>query len=198
MKTSVAILAGGRSRRMGRDKALLPLGGATVIERVATAASPLSDEQFIVADESAPYAFLGLPVVQDLRKSSGPLGGLQTALHHTKQPNVCLLACDLPFLTTEFLRYLGTRLGGHQAVIPRSHSRPQPLCAFYSASCLTPVESALAKNDLRMDAFHDSVAVKYVEQRDWEAYDPHGTLFANMNYPEEYQRARELLTKLGL
>jgi molybdopterin-guanine dinucleotide biosynthesis protein A len=195
VETSVAILAGGRSRRMGRDKALLPLGGATVVERVAAAAKPLSDEQFVVANERAPYEFLGLPVVEDIRKSAGPLGGLQAALHYAKRPVVCLLACDLPFLTTEFLRFLSTLIGGHQAVIPLADSRPQPLCAFYSVSCLTAVENALEKNDFRMDAFHESVEVRFVEHRDWGVYDPDGTLFANVNHPEDYERARELLAK---
>ena len=198
METSVAILAGGRSKRMGRDKALLPLGGASVIERVATAAKPLGDERFIVADESAPYEFLGLPVFQDISKSKGPLGGLQTALHHATNPILCLLACDLPFLTTQFLLYLESQLGGHQVVIPISDDGRQPLCAFYSASCLTSVENTLLTNDFSMNAFHDAMDVKFVEHREWREYDSHGALFANINCPEDYDRAQDMVAKFGI
>ena len=183
---------------MGRDKALLRLGGATVIERVAAAAKPLSDERFIVADESAPYQFLGLPVVRDLKRSTGPLAGLQAALHHATNPIVCLLGCDLPFLTTEFLRYVEAQMGGHQAVIPRSNSDLQPLCAFYSTSCATSVRNALSTNDFRMNAFHAAVDVKFIEHRDWREYDSHGALFANMNSPEDYEKAQDLVAKFGI
>ena len=183
---------------MGCDKALLQLGDSTVIERVTAAAQPLSRERFIVADENEPYEFLGLPIIRDLRKSAGPLAGLEAALRHAASPVVCLLACDLPFLTTEFLQHLETRIGAHQAVIPRSDSGMQPLCAFYSTSCETAIEHALAKNDFRMNAFHDAVDVTFVEHRDWTRYDPHGVLFANLNSPEEYEKAKDLAAKLGI
>ena len=177
---------------------MLQLGGVTVIERVAAAAKPLGNERFIVADDGAPYEFLGLPVVRDRRKSAGPLGGLQAALHHSKNSIVCLLACDLPFLTTEFLRYLKAQLGDHQAVIPRLDGDLQPLCAFYSTSCATSVENALSTNDFSMSALLDRVDVQFVEYRDWREYDSHGSLFANVNSPEDYDRAHDLVERFGM
>ena len=94
----VAVLAGGQSRRMGRDKALLQLGDQTLIERVLAAAHPLGYPRLIIGDPAA-YAHLGLPVHPDRHPGLGPLGGLYTALSTTDAP-VLLLACDLPFLTS--------------------------------------------------------------------------------------------------
>ena len=135
----VAVLAGGQSRRMGRDKALLPLGGQTLIERVLAAAHPLGYPRVIIGDPTA-YAHFGLPVHPDRRPSLGPLGGLYTALSTTATP-VLLLACDLPFLTPDFLRHLVNRRGPHQAVVPHTATGLQPLCALLRAVLLSRCRS---------------------------------------------------------
>ena len=116
----VAVLAGGQSRRMGRDKALLPLGDQTLIERVIAAARPLACPCFIVGDP-ATYAHLGLPVHPDRHPGLGPLGGLHTALGATGAP-VLLLACDLPFLTPDFLATSST---GADRIKRSCPTRPQ-------------------------------------------------------------------------
>ena len=191
----MAILAGGASRRMGRNKALLELGGMTVIERIVAASQPLSNELFVVADDREAYAFLDLPIVGDIRKGGGPLAGLHTALSHASLPVIGVLACDLPFLTTNFLCYLKSRLGSFEAVFPRAADRLQPLCAFYTVTCLEAVEAALLRDDLRMDAFHDDVNLKILEPIEWKEYDPEGTLFANINSTSDYDRARTWLAQ---
>ena len=184
----VAVLAGGQSRRMGRDKALLPLGGQLLIERVLAAARPLAYPGLIVGDPAA-YGHLGWPVLPDCRPGCGPLGGLYTALGTTAAP-VLLLACDLPFLTPAFLRYLVDRRGPHQAVVPHTAAGLQPLCALYEPSCMAAVKAAMQADQLGMRRLLSNLSLDLVREKDWRPYDEHGLLFANLNAPAEYQRAR--------
>ena len=191
----VAVLAGGQSRRMGRDKALLPLGGQTLIEHVLAAARPLGYPRVIIGDPTA-YAHLGLLVLPDLRPKLGPLGGLYTALSTTTAP-VLLLACDLPFLTPEFLRHLVNRRGP-QAVVPYTDAGLQPLCALYEPSCLAAVETAIQADQLGMRDLLNNLSLDLVKEKDWRPYDEHGLLFANLNAPAEYERAQAALLKSGI
>ena len=192
----VAVLAGGQSRRMGRDKALLPLGGQTLIERVLTAAHPLGYPRLVVGDPAA-YAHLKLPILPDHRPKLGPLGGLYTALSTTAAP-VLLLACDLPFLTPDFLRHLVGRRGPHQAVVPHTATGLQPLCALYEPSCLAAIEAAIQADQLGMRDLLSNLSLDLVREKDWRPYDERGLLFANLNAPAEYQRAQAALLKSGI
>ena len=192
----VAVLAGGQSRRMGRDKALLQLGGQTLIERVLAATRPLGYPCAIIGDPSS-YAHLGPPVHSDRRSGLGPLGGLYTALSTTATP-VLLLACDLPFLTPEFLCHLVERRGPHQAVVPHTATGLQPLCALYEPSCLAAVEAAIQANQLGMRDLLSNLSLDIVKEKDWRPYDERGLLFANLNAPEEYERAQAALLKPGI
>lgn len=192
----VAVLAGGQSRRMGRDKALLPLGGQPLIERVIAAASPLGCPYLIIGDPSS-YSHLKLPVLPDHRPGLGPLGGLYTALSTTAAP-VLLLACDLPFLTPNFLRHLVNRRGPHQAVVPHTAAGLQPLCALYEPSCLAAVQAAIQADQLGMRDLLNNLSLDLVKEKDWQPYDEHGLLFANLNAPAEYERAQAALLKSGI
>ena len=192
----IAVLAGGQSRRMGRDKALLPLGGQTLIERVLAAAHPLAYPRLIVG-APATYAHLGLPVLPDRRPKLGPLGGLYTALDATAAP-VLLLACDLPFLTPGFLRHLTDQRGPQQAVVPHTAAGLQPLCALYEPSCLAAVEAAIQANQLGMRDLLHNLSLDLVREKDWRPYDECGLLFANLNAPAEYERAQAALLKPGI
>jgi|APSaa5957512622_1039677.scaffolds.fasta_scaffold28188_1 molybdopterin-guanine dinucleotide biosynthesis protein A len=194
---AVAILAGGNSRRMGRDKARLELGASTLLERVLAATVPLAIPCILIANDSGPLAHLERPVYPDLRPGSGPLGGLLTALTVAPSSSVLLLACDLPFITTPFLRFLLQALGTHQAVVPRSSDGLQPLCAVYTRSCLPTIESTLNRGDFRISSFLADIDALILTRDRWQAFDPQQLLFTNLNTPEDYQRAQELLREEG-
>ncbi len=181
---------------MGRDKALLPLGGQALIERVLAAVRPLAYPCLIIGDHAA-YAHLGRPVHPDRCPGLGPLGGLYTALSTTAAP-VLLLACDLPFLTPDFLGHLADRRGPHQAVVPYTATGLQPLCALYEPSCLAAVEAAIQADRLGMRDLLGNLSLDLVREKDWRPYDERGLLFANLNAPEEYEQAQAALLKPGI
>ena len=139
----------------------------------------------------------GCPSIPTATPGLGPLGGLYTALAATAAP-VLLLACDLPFLTPDFLRYLADRRGPHQAVVPYATAGLQPLCALYEPSCLGAVEAAIQADQLGMRNLLSNLSLDLVREKDWRPYDERGLLFANLNAPAEYERAQAALLKTGI
>ena len=183
---SVAILAGGQSRRMGTDKALLPLDGIPLIERVLATTRPLAVPHVLIANNPS-LDYLDIERHPDVRPNHGPLGGLYTALSTITTPAVLLLACDQPFLTTEFLRFLAANLLNHQALVPTDAQGQHPLCALYSRSCLPLALAALTVKQLRLQAFLTRLDVRFMDFSRWHHFDPEKKLLANVNTPEEYR-----------
>ncbi len=203
--TSVVILAGGTSRRMGRDKAFIELDGRPVIQRVLERARELSPDVIIVTNSPEAYAPLGTRIVGDIYPGKGSLGGLYSGLQAADHDHVVALACDMPFLNTELLRYLISLGPGYDVVIPhakdpsgKSASKPRfhgliarevdlhPLHAVYAKSCLAPIHARLMANDLRIIGFLDAVHVRVVEEEEIDPIDSRHMSFFNMNTPEAY------------
>jgi molybdopterin-guanine dinucleotide biosynthesis protein A len=191
----VAVLAGGQSGRMGREKTRLRIGGRSILERILAAAAPLNAPCILIANDPAPFADLGLAVYPDLRPGLGPLAGLHSALSRPGSIAVLLLAGDLPFLTHPFLQFLVDHLEAHHAVVPRGPDGLHPLCAVYRQECLPAIERALDRGDLRMTSFFGEVDLRFLEPDEWKSFDPHGGLLTNVNTPEEYRRAQELASR---
>lgn len=166
------VLAGGRSSRMGRDKALLDWHGRTLLEQVAgTVREAVGNVTVIGAPER--YAHIGLRVIADAVPDCGPLGGLLTALRDASTDRVLLTACDMPFLTAALLRELAQTAG--LIVVPDT-GRLHPLCAVYGRSLLPAVESAVQDRRLRM---HDLLAGPVTR------LPASPDLLANLNTPED-------------
>src|SRR5438094_1828 len=113
---SAVILAGGNSRRMGTDKALLVLQGRSLIGTIVDRVRMITDEIWISANDQFKYEFLGLPVIQDVYQGQGPLAGLHSGMRHTGRPLVLLLACDLPRVGEPLLRNLVANLGDSRII----------------------------------------------------------------------------------
>ena len=189
---AAAILTGGHSCRMGRDKALLQFGPSTLIERVITAVTPVADELLLITRQSDDFADLGLPTHADLHPDLGPLGGLYTALKKSSATALFLLPCDLPFITSDFLRFLLRQLDDHQAVIPHNAQGLQPLCAVYTPACLPAIEAALAADRLSIRALQDDIDAHILPADEWRHLDPQELLFMNINTPADYEHARQI------
>lgn len=194
---SIAILAGGQSKRMGQDKAFLPVGTGPVIERVLQMVQPLSDDLFISTNSPDKYEKYGLRLVGDIYPDKAALGGLFTAIHAAQYHNVLVVACDMPFLNAELLRYLITLADSADVVVPMiDPPQPETMHAVYSKVCLKSIESRLLQNRLKIIGFFDDVTVRYVERSEIEKFDPHFHSFINMNTPEEWEQVQKIAKQI--
>ena len=172
------VLAGGRSSRMGRDKALLIWQGSTLLESAARKVRQAAGSATIIGDPEH-HGHLGFPVVADRITGLGPLGGLHTVLSTTPADWNLVVACDMPYLTVEVLEALLAQIGACDAVVPRSlEGRWEPLCAVYHRRLAAAVEAALDRKSLKMQDF-----VAQVDALAWSA--PDSSMFANWNSPHE-------------
>jgi molybdopterin-guanine dinucleotide biosynthesis protein A len=192
---TLAIQAGGESRRMGSDKALLPFLGQPLILRVLSRLAGIADEILVTANQPEKYRFLGLTPIPDLLPGKGALGGVFTALSSASHPYVAIVACDMPFASPELFAYelITLRETGADVAIPRSEAGTEPFHAIYRRdSCLPHVRSALEAGKQRVDAWFDEVNIRYLERDELEAYTPQGMAFLNINTIEELRAAVEL------
>lgn len=190
---SVLILAGGASTRMGQNKALALLLGIPLIERVAAAARQLTDDILLVTNEPAPYAKLGLPSVADAQPGIGPLMGLYSGLAAARYDLAILVACDMPFLSLDLLRYLISLAPDHDVVIPRTEDGLHPLHALYRRpTCLPAIAAAIGAGQRRMISFHGRVRVREVPEGELAALDPTGFALMNVNTPDDLIAAEHI------
>jgi molybdopterin-guanine dinucleotide biosynthesis protein A len=192
--TASAILAGGRSTRMGTDKALLRLhpGGATVIETVASRLTEAGlPPALIVTDTPGRYVRLGIRGVTDVVPGAGALGGILTALTHSPEELTLIVACDMPLLNPALLRYIASLPFDADAFVPRwtaedGSPRVEPLHAVYSGRCLEPIRARIAAGKLKVtDALAD-LDVRFIEETDLRRFDPTLSSFRNVNTPQEW------------
>ena len=183
-----AILAGGKSRRMGRDKSLLTIRGEALILHVARALRRIFPDTFVVANEPAPYEAMGFEVTPDSLPGNDALGGLHAAVSRADDSHVFVVGCDMPFLQPALLRAMADLGEGWDVVIPLRDGYPEPLCALYGKACEAPIRRRIAAGQLKMIGFHQDVRVLRIEEKRWRAWDPEGLSFGNLNTPEEYEK----------
>jgi molybdopterin-guanine dinucleotide biosynthesis protein A len=192
VKISVAILAGGQSRRMGQDKAFLPVGGLPAIERVIQRVTDITDDVLLVTNTPGKYHHLGQRMASDIYPDKGSLGGIYTGIHVARFPYCLIVACDMPFLKVDLLRYLTTLLPGFDVVIPVVKKYPETMHAIYGKGCLAPIERRLLADELKIIGFFDEVRVRYVPRQEVARFDPTFRSFINMNTPADWQHVQQL------
>lgn len=181
------VLAGGESQRMGRPKALVQLGGQTLVERAALRLGELCRQVMVAASPD-----LLLPplqrclVVRDEQPGLGPLAGIIAGLSASDDEWHLVLACDLPLARPEVLHLLAERAGRADAVVPHARGRLQPLLAAYSCRCLGPGREALRLGRRAVAAMLDQVRVEVVPEAELEGVDPELESFFNLNTWEDY------------
>jgi molybdopterin-guanine dinucleotide biosynthesis protein A len=192
---TVAIQAGGESKRMGQDKGLVLFQEQPLIVRVLNRLAPIADELLVTSNQPESYRFLGLTPVPDRQPGRGALGGLYTALDASHHPAVAVVACDMPFANPLLLAFELQLLNetGADLVIPRTADGLEPFHAVYRReTCLPHVRAALQFNQRRVDAWFPLVKVHELTPEAIQPYDPLGLAFLNVNTPEELQRAEEI------
>src|SRR6185503_16420173 len=151
---------------MGTDKAWLEIGGRPMIKRVIEELLQVTPTVSIIANDPE-YDRIGLPVLADLNRGIGPLEAIRVALAASLAPCVLLVACDLPFVTAEFLEFLIERVESHQAVVPlNGDGRLEPLCAIYSTGALEPVTELIRSGERKVSRLLDRVRARLIPFED--------------------------------
>lgn len=187
---TAAILAGGGSRRMGRDKASLPWGDVPLGIFVARRLSAWFEEVIVSSDRPGPFEGSAFRRVPDVHGGAGTLGGLHGALSAARTEWLFLTACDMPFVREGLVRFLWGLKAGADAIVPVTADGPEPACAYYSARCLEPASRSLEAGRFRVISFFEEVRVRFVAEAEWAAHDPRGESFVNLNTPGEYETLR--------
>jgi len=197
MTLTVAILAGGKSSRMGTDKSFVPLLGKPMIEHILARVAEIGQEQtLLVTNRPQDYAHLGLPIFIDVIPNKGALGGIYSAIVHSQSDYTLTVACDMPFLNPDLLHYMIglAKEGAFDVIVPRVEGYPQGLHAIYSKACLEPILKRLNADQLKVIGFYEDVRVRTLDEPEYMPLDPKGLSFQNINTPGELQAAQQLMT----
>ena len=196
MKVTGVVQAGGKSTRMGgRPKALIQLGGRSIVERVVAALTPVVDDVLVVTNTPELYAFLGLPMVVDVYPDHGSLGGIYSGLSAAGEI-AFTVACDMPFLHPEVVRLVVARAGEGDVVIPRVGEQYETMHAAYGKACLPHIEERLRTGRLKIVGFFDRVRVVEIGEAEIARFRDPAVAFMNVNTPDELERARALAAEL--
>jgi molybdopterin-guanine dinucleotide biosynthesis protein A len=191
------ILAGGESSRMGTDKGLLEIDGVPLIVRTARLVDGVDRmaSAATVVGRPETYQRIGLRATADGWPGCGPLGGIATALRASETEWNLIVACDLPYLTCEWLQFLARRARESvaDAVVPMSEHGAEPLCAMYHSRCEPAIRGALAQGTRKVTEGLVRVRLEYLEPTEWKCFDSDGLLFKNMNTPADYEEAKTRL-----
>ena len=182
---TLIVLAGGQSRRMGQDKAHLPTGAGTLLERIVERLSPLVDQ--VVVAGGTPPSIPEVRWVADARPGAGPLGGMAAGLAAMSGDLGWTVACDLPDVEPRIGELLFASAHEVDAVVPRLDVRPECLCAVYRGSLAGRILTLLDAGERRVTALLDGIRVRYVEAAELRRVDPELRSFRNLNTPDEYQ-----------
>lgn len=183
-----AILAGGRSRRMGANKALIKINDETIIQRTVRIFKDIFNETIIIANEPLLYQGLSTRVCADIHKDTGSIGGIYTALSLSKGGHVFVAACDMPFLDKNAIQKVIDHPAG-DAVIPFIQGRFHPMHALYSKSCMKQIETLIKEKDLRLSSLIERIHVKKLTEHDFPGIDIAASV-ENINTKEELERIR--------
>jgi molybdenum cofactor guanylyltransferase len=190
------VLAGGRSSRMGKPKALIDFGGVALLTRVVSELKHRFDEIVIVAapvsEEFPRIEIPGLKLVHDETPFAGPLDALRRGLDALDQEIAFACSCDLPLLNAEVAARLVAMLDDFDAVIPEVGGKFQPLHAVYRKRCASAIEALAARGEKRLSAIVDAVNAKRIGEGELRKIDPELRSFFNVNTPEEYRKALRL------
>ena len=184
------VLAGGKSSRMGQDKALMHFGGNTLLTHALQLVTAAAGSAHIVGS-AATFAAFG-PVVEDIYPGQGPLAGIHAALAGTPAELNLIVAVDMPFLQPELLRYLlaQARRTSALVVVPSAGGGLQPLCAVYRQAFVRVAERSLRAGENKIDRLFSQVETRVIEQKDLERNGFSKEMFRNLNTEEDWQEAQ--------
>jgi molybdopterin-guanine dinucleotide biosynthesis protein A len=194
------ILAGGKSLRLGQNKALQVIDGKSLIQWVVDRLAIISTEIIIATahgEEIPCSSAVRIKTVADIYPGKGPLVGIYSGLIASFNPRAIVVGCDTPFLSVGLLEYMTQISPTFDVVVPRIKKKVEPLCAVYSKSCLAPIQELLEQDELGIRKLFSMVKVKYVEEDEIASLDPEHLSFFNINSQDDLDRARKLAVERG-
>ena len=190
---TAVVLAGGMSRRLGRNKALEPFEGEPLIRRVIARMGQVGESVSVIVNEPERVHELSLPdgvtSSVDRYPGKGSLGGIVTGLLTSPTDWAAFCACDMPFVNTRLYRHLASLRDGYDAVVPVVDGRPEPTHALYSRVCIGPIEGRISADDLKISSFFSEVRVRLVPEDEIRRFDPDLLSFFNVNTQEDLETA---------
>ena len=179
------ILAGGKSSRFGINKAFSEINGSRLIDIVAGLLTSIFTRTVLITNNPEEYSYLGLPIREDLIRGLGPIGGILTGLEDIRDEAGFFIACDMPFVSEDLIRYIVSVRGEFDAVVPKIDWKIEPLHALYRKSCLPVIRELITSGVYQTIKAFDRLNVRYLNEAEIKANDPQMRSFFNVNRPEE-------------
>lgn len=186
------ILAGGKSSRMGQDKALIKVDGMPLVKRQIILLKRIFKKIIIVANGSKKYRFRGVKMVTDIIPNQGPLGGIYTGLATSNSFYNFVLACDMPFINEALIRYMIKNRDNYDVLIPRIDGKFHPLFGIYSKNCIPIMEKAVRKDKLNVSTIFPKVKTGFISRKEIKRFDKQLLSLVNINTKEDLEMMREL------
>jgi molybdopterin-guanine dinucleotide biosynthesis protein A len=187
------ILAGGASKRYGKNKAFLKIGSARLIDSILQEMKTIFKRVILITNERKKYEYLEIPMFEDLVKGLGPLGGIYTGLMSIPDQAGFFVACDMPRINRQLVRYMVDIKGNHRAVVPSVADKIEPLHAIYFQSCLKPIRNLIDSKRCQVRLFYDSIPVRYVKEDEIRKFCCPSKAFLNINTPDEFTKIKSLI-----
>lgn len=181
------ILAGGRSRRIGKDKAFLPIDNEPMIQKELKIFQQVFSKIIVVTNTPDKYKhFEGIKIITDIIPECGPLGGIYSGLSLSDTEYSFFAACDMPFINKDMVFYIINQLDGVWAVVPFYGGKTQPLFAAYSKECLLSIEKQLSLKKFAIKEYLKGIIVKFIQENELKDFDNDGRSFVNINTIKDY------------
>ncbi len=182
MQITGIILAGGLSKRMGTDKALIQLNGKTLLENAIEICKPVC-KSIIISSNNKNHEFCGYQITPDEIKYCGPLGGIYSCLIKSDTDWNFVISVDAAFVTLSFIEFLISEVNNNDAVIPLHFNGNEPLIALYHKNCIPAILKQIGKKDYKMQNLLKSLNTKFTDVQKW--VDIHPIILNNLNRPED-------------
>jgi molybdopterin-guanine dinucleotide biosynthesis protein A len=182
MQITGIILAGGKSTRMGTDKALIQIEGKTLIERIIEVCQPICSE-ILISSNNLEHEKSGFQIITDEIQNCGPIGGIFSCLKKSVTNWNFIVSVDTPFVTNDFVQFLAGQTENCDVVVPVHSGEKEPLIALYNRSCLREIQNQIEHREYKMHHLIAKLNTCYVDASEWIGKTP--LLFKNLNRPDD-------------
>lgn len=196
MNKTAIVLAGGENKRIGKVKALLPWKDKeTIIEFVIQKLKKIFNEIIVVTRKRDRFLNLDAKVIEDIIPDVGPIGGIHSGLIHSGSTHSFVIACDMPFININLIKYIESLLSDNDVVVPETKEGYEALHSFYSKTCIPVIETSIKRKKFEVVDFFKEVKTREVIESELANLDPLKITFFNINTNDDYSKARELYIK---